>query len=399
VNASLLAVLLACSRPVDPALGRDAVVTDASDGLCVSVQLDRWDADHRLAQGFSLSKELGVRVIRQDLRWAYVEPARDVWDWTTEDAVVDGADAFDLEVIGMLGYGNPWATSVAGADEFYPPDDPADFAAFAAAAAERYRGRVTRFELWNEPNSGFRFWKQDPPSLGGDPAAYAELALAAAKAIHAVAPEDEVMIGSAFFHAQGIPGAEEFMEGVFSARPELADEADSVSFHPYTLYPPRVPPEADTDGEIPVWEMIARMEAVSQGLPVVITEAGWPSFDPTTPQEQADWLVREAALAQAEGVRDVCWYTLEDKVEPSNPEEAFGLYSFGPDVRKPSGDAYAALAEAIAGTDAYGRVEDDLDGGAAYAVRYVGDGRSVTVSWGGDVGETPQIDIDGEDGR
>jgi hypothetical protein len=373
--------LLACNPTVPADLGLDVAVEDPGAGMCVSVQLDRWDADHREAQALTLA-QLGVRVIRQDLRWDYVQPARDVWDWTTEDAVQEAADLHGLGVIAMLGYGAPWATFVEGADSFFPPDDPADFAAFAGAAAARYPD-VRRFEIWNEPNAGYRFWKRDPMQLSGDPVAYADLFVAAADAIHAVDPDAEVIFGSVFFHEQGIVGGVEFLEAAIAARPEILEKAGAVSFHPYPLYPPRSPPEADSDGEIPLQQMISDVRAVTGDLPVVITEIGWPVWGAVTEEDQAAWLTRSYSLAHANGVRDVCWYTLEDRTsEPESPEDTFGLFRRGLQERRPAGDAFLTLYTAT--TDAVALVEATDTLGLpdpARGVRYVGEDRLMNVLW------------------
>jgi polysaccharide biosynthesis protein PslG len=374
-------LLLACAAPGDapelaappaPDLGLGVAVEDAARGICVSVQLDRWDAEHRATQVAALH-DVGVRTIRHDLRWAYVMRARDTYDWTLEDAWFSGAEGFD--VIAMIAYGTTWASG--GLDEFYPPTDPADFASFVAAARARYA--IDRWEIWNEPNAGYRFWKVgDPPSLAGDPVAYAALFAAAATALSA---DDEVMIGGTFFHEQGIPGGVSFVSDAIAADARVGTLADSVGFHPYTLYPPRVGPEEDDDGEIPLWEMQATQEEAAGGLPAVITEFGWPSTE-VTEEEQADYILREFALAQAGGIRDVCVYTLEDGEFADNPEDAFGLFRRGGTERKPSGDAVAALAEAIDGLDCNGRAEAALGlPEGVYAVRWSSGTRTATLLW------------------
>lgn len=389
----LLALISACADPevadspeptVPPAadLGQPVTVTDAAAGICVSVQLDRWDADHRAAMVSAL-QQMGVRTLRHDLRWDYVQFARDSWDWTTEDAWMDAAHAGGFDVIAMVAYGVPWATSQPGADNFYPPDDPADFAAFATASAERYGDRVSRWEIWNEPNSGFRFWKVgDPPALDGDAAGYAALFVAAADALHAAQPDGEVEIGGTFFHEQGIPGSVTFLTEAAAAEPRLLEVADAVAWHPYTLYPPRVPPEEGEDGEIALWDMDAAVAGASGGLPRVITEAGWPSSGDVDPDEQAAWTIRELALAQALGTRDVCFYTLEDDTDPNNPEHNFGLWTHRVGAIKPAGEALAEAATMLDGAECHGRADDTLGlPEDVIAVRWVTEDAAITAVW------------------
>lgn len=403
--------LLACGPSAGPApaadllpadLGQPVVVEDAARGVCVSVQLDRWDDAHR-ADMVAALQAMGVRTLRHDLRWDYVQYARDTWDWSKEDAWVDAAVGGGFDVLAMVAYGNPWATSVEGADAFYPPDDPADFAAFAAAAAERYGDRVSRWEVWNEPNAGYRFWKVgDPPAIGGDPAGYAALFVAAADAIHGVDPSFEVQIGGTFFHEQAIPGGPRFVAEAAAAEPRFLEVADAVAWHPYTLYPPRVPPEEGEGDETPLWDMDAEMAAATGGLPRAITEAGWPSYDGVDEDEQAAWTVRELLLAQALGTRDVCVYTLEDGTDPDNAEHAFGLWTDGVGAIKPAGEALAEAAAAIAGADAHGRAEAALGlPEGVLAVRYLTPEEAITAVWtvDGEVSATVPASAEGCSGE
>jgi hypothetical protein len=380
-------------------LGLPVLVEDPVEGVCVSEQLDRWDAERRELQIDALL-ELGVREIRQDLVWSHVQASRDAWDWSSEDAVFDAAAEAGLELIAMLGYGNPWATSQPGADTYTPPDDPADFARFAAAAAERYAGRVRAFEIWNEPNAGYRFWKVgDPPAIRGDPRGYGELFVAAAEAIHAVDPHFEVQVGGTFYHPQLIPGTVEFLEGAIETVPGFLDAAQAIAWHPYPQYPPRVPPETSGEGELALWEMVASLRAIDEDLPLPITEMGWPSWNEVDEEEQAAWIVRELLLAQAEGIRDVCVYTLEDGDNPAvNPERAFGLLRMGPGARKPSGEAWAAMAAALEPMSAAHGHAADLLGlpEGVLAVRYTeADRAALTWIWNLEGGGAPVVTLPG----
>src|SRR5207248_1378000 len=98
-----------------------------------------------------------------------------------------GDHARGLRVIPILAYGHPDYSSrgafvggtplgggippfyVANA-QYFPPDNPADFARYARTVAHHYRRQAIGFEIWNEQNEGWRFW---PPHE--DPAAYGRL--------------------------------------------------------------------------------------------------------------------------------------------------------------------------------------------------------------------------------
>jgi hypothetical protein len=131
---------------------------------------------------------------------------------------------------------------------------------------------------------------------------------------------------------------------------------------------------------------------------------GWPSWEDVDEEAQADFLVREVALAQADGVHDVCWYTLEDGDSPeANPEEAFGLARAGPGAWKPAGEAYVELSESLGALggpmSCYGRAVEALDlPDGVFAVRWSDGLDALTALWtiGGEVEVTlPGLDRDG----
>ena len=200
--------------------------------------------------------------------------------------------------------------------------------------------------------------------------------MAAEHAIHAVDPTAEVVIGGTFFHQQLIPGTIAFITEMIEAHPQILQRADAIAIHPYTQYPPRVAPEVSAGEEIAIWEMIAQVRAITGDLPILITEMGWPSWDNVTEQNQADWLVREMLLLQSEGIFDICWYTLSDDEDPSNPEQTFGLVR-DDGSSKPSGVAFSGLAEKASQVERVGPVENLPEG--IWGVTY--DGKS-SAFWG-----------------
>lgn len=295
---------------------------------------------------------LGVRSARRDLHWSSVEPQQGVFDFSGPDLLVDAVEGAGAELIGLLVYGNQWACSDCDDDNF-PPDDPADYAAYAAALAARYQGRVRRWEIWNEPNAGLRFWKPQE-----DPEAYATLALAAAEAIHAVDPAAEVSLGGLFWPDLLIttPGPA-FLDDVLSAQPGLVDELDAVAWHPYR-YPFTAPEHSDASQPSLIDDSCAlREQLVGHGgehLDTWITELGWHTapdalFEGASEEEQAAWLVRAAVLAWSQGTSMFLWYTFRDSSDSDGDQEArFGLYDHTGSP-KPAATAFSVLAGALAG--------------------------------------------------
>ncbi len=324
-----------------------------------------------------LMHDLGATVLRQEIRWDMVEPNQGQFDWTAADILVATAKAEQWRLIGLLGYGNLWASKLGKSQNDYdfPPDDPNDFATYAAAVAGRYKADAQDWEIWNEQNSGWRFWKNANGDAAGDPKGYADLLLPTYAAIHKENPAAHVAYGGLFYLPQFIPGAEAFFSASLAARPQLAQAFDALAYHPYSLYPPINPPEFSTPPGQPGIARYAADETARRlqqlivsdaktPRPLWVTEVGWPADDgiedlaPVSETQQAQYLVRTALLLISANVEFVCWYTVMDMPPAAdNPvpwERSFGLYRWDADPNdgkppepKPAGLAHAALAQTL----------------------------------------------------
>ncbi len=145
----------------------------------------------------------GFHWLRQEFPWADIEisakgnfedcrngPCLSAWD--KYDQIVGLAEAHGLEVLVRLSSPPDWSRADGAArGSFAPPDDFADFADYAAAVAERYRGRLRYFQVWNEPN-GNDEWGYQP----ADPEAYTRLLCATFQRLKSVDP-DVVVVAAA----------------------------------------------------------------------------------------------------------------------------------------------------------------------------------------------------------
>lgn len=296
-------------------------------------------------------KAAGIRLMRIDFLWHRIEKTKGTFDFSGHDLRVKAAQSANIDHIAVLAYGNPWATTLTEDDPYFPPDDPADFAPYVTAMVEHYAGSISDFEIWNEPNAGYRFWKSEP---GGDPAAFAALLDVAVTAGRAACPTCRFAFGAPFFHEMLIMGHLEFLELAHVAVPGL--DYDAMGFHPYPLYPPQAAPEGPPPGsELSFHDMAAGIEAVMEaagtgGRPLWTTEVGWPVYGSVTAVRQADFLVRAALHLIALNANPVCWYNLYEGPDPGSfpPEQAFGLLT-SDDEPKPAFFAMAQLAGRFAG--------------------------------------------------
>jgi hypothetical protein len=309
-----------------------------------SLPADRWDAQLATIAG------LGLRVVRRDAFWSDAEPRPPLWGvhlwrWTRHDAVAEALARHGLRWYPILDYGTPWATSTTGPRAWMaPPDDPATFAAYAQAFAERYgRGGafwrehpelpdlpVTRYEVWNEENVA-NFW----PDQGTAPEAYARLFVLAAGAVHGVDASAQVVVGGL-----SVVGVGEFLARMTQAEGELWPQADAVGFHPYGGDP------SVTYARIAT--LRGALAAVGAGAkPIEVTETGWAS-PPRSEERRAAELARLAEeLPRSDcGVTRLLvhsWLTRE--ADPADPEDWFGIAN--PDGSpKPSALAFAQGAAA-----------------------------------------------------
>jgi len=390
-----------------------------SSGIGLSSHLP-WgdDPDDVAGREFEVSQwaELGVGVVRRDLHWASIEPQQGTFEFDGADRVVDAAESVGAESLGLLLYGNTWATE--GSDDtMTPPDDPADFGAYAAAVADRYRGRILRYEVWNEPNAGIRFWKPVE-----DPVAYGALLIEAADRIHEADPGAQVAYGGLFLPdlLVNTPGPE-FLEQTFDAHPDLAEHLDAVAFHPYRL--PFTAPEVES-AEQPslvadvcgMWDLLD--ERGASDLRLWITEMGWHTArnalaEGVSEADQAAFAVRGAVLSLAQGCEMFLWYTFRDSgTDSTDQEDNFGLYTHDADPTvdppaepKEAATAYATLTAMLGDHD---RIEDrsellgldeqtyayELSGGAGTAVALWTTGGEATVLVPGE-GDAEVVELDG----
>ncbi len=152
-----------------------------------------------------LISEAGFHWLRQEFPWQDIEihgrgdfiDRRNDPDgidaWAKYDNIVELAEQYDLEIIARISSPPTWSRALPEdqTGTFAPPDDLTDFANFAATLAERYQGRITYFQVWNEPNI-YPEWGNYPVN----PEAYTELLCETYRAIKAANPDAVVLSGA-----------------------------------------------------------------------------------------------------------------------------------------------------------------------------------------------------------
>ena len=189
------------------------------------------------ANAIARAKQINVQIARNTVWWNNVQTYRGRDNWGVIEAAVDEQRAAGIEPLVTLVGSPAWAN---GADPnqfefFYQiPGDPGafsywvgEYASFAASAAQRLKGRVTKWELWNEENEHFT-WQPFP-----NPDQYAAWYRAVYQAIKSVDPSAEISIGGLTGLAASGPNdynGLQFLQELYNR----GVYPDFVAIHPYT---------------------------------------------------------------------------------------------------------------------------------------------------------------------
>jgi hypothetical protein len=124
----------------------------ASPRVLYGVQDDSWlvGGPGELSDRLAELRSLGVQAYRFTLRWDEVEANPGTYDWSLPDSVIKSLRAHGIAPVVTIWGTPPWANGWRAAN--YAPSRPATLAAFARAAATRYRADVRHWVVWNEPN-------------------------------------------------------------------------------------------------------------------------------------------------------------------------------------------------------------------------------------------------------
>jgi len=141
-----------------------------------------WWRPETADRDLGLIKEAGFGWVKQNFGWRDIEGAgKGIFDWSRTDRIVEQAEKYGLKLAVRVDYQPSWA---GGGQPNGPPDDYDDYGDFLYALASRYRGRISAYEVWNEPNLA-REWGGEPPN----PAEYVALLKVAYKAIKRADPQ------------------------------------------------------------------------------------------------------------------------------------------------------------------------------------------------------------------
>lgn len=250
-----------------------------------------------------LASKTGFKWMRLGVRWASVEKACGLYDFTESDPLILATLEHGFRPYMTIGGGNPLYTEMPGGRPTNSPEALAAWQDFLRATVRHYGALgVKHWEIWNEPNWGVSWHGYHY----GNPPEYAQMVQAAAEAIRGADSEAVILAGSLAFGQ-----AVEFTDAFMAAG--AAESFDVLTFHPYNAVP------EDT------FETMQKLrETVHKHNPKVKLwqgECGLPSSgdtihgrpgNPWGLKIQAKYLLRRFLTDLLAGIEVDSWYILSD---------------------------------------------------------------------------------------
>lgn len=255
---------------------------------------------------------LGVKWIRIQSGWARTETRKGVYDFAWLDSIVDHLIQRGLRPWICLCYGNglyderaAQTFGAVGWPPIYDEKSRAAWGAYVRALVSRYKGRVSDYEVWNEPD-GKWCWKAGPSGTE-----YGDLLAMTARAVRSADPGARVIGGSVCMRKLS------FIDDALRACGK--NLPDAITFHEYT---------AD---ETQVFERVRSLKALLRRYDPKITviqgESGSQSRrdgegalngGAWTPRRQARQLLRHTVADLLCGVEFTSYFSALDMLEGLN---------------------------------------------------------------------------------
>jgi GH35 family endo-1,4-beta-xylanase len=180
-----------------------------------------------------------IRIWDNNVRWDQINPSPGVYNWEALDTVVANAEAVGAkEIIYVLGgtplwaakYPSPAVTSYFGPGVNSVPANDSDWTTWVKTVAQRYKGRITAYQPWNEANLSAMFYAGDQDTA----VAMADLTKSAAAAVKSVDPSAKFTTASSTVIQTKNYVKKGWLARYMSALKQRKVKPDTLSIH---LYP------------------------------------------------------------------------------------------------------------------------------------------------------------------
>lgn len=247
---------------INPKVGVHTRLTD---------EVEEW----KIKRTLEMVREMGASWIVEYFPWGYYEPRKGDYQWSHPDMVVDHAVAQGLTVVARIDFVPQWGRPEDTTYRYLDAQHYADYGDFVYAFVSHFRGRVTHYIIWNEPNLSFE-WGYRPV----DPEGYTEL-LKIAYGRAKEADPDAVVLAAGLAPTLAPPGSEMgmndliYLQRMYDAG--AGDFFDMMAVHAYGwTFPADDPPDPEIVNFARAnltYEVMARNGDGHKAC--MITEAGW----------------------------------------------------------------------------------------------------------------------------
>jgi hypothetical protein len=136
------------------------------------IQAFLWWKPEITKRDLTLVQQMGFTWVKQNIAWRDIEIAKGEYSWSLADDVVRRVGRREgIKLLVRMDRQPFWSQAPGTAPlENSPPANLNDFGSFCYAIADRFKGQIAAYEVWNEPNLA-REWGNQPPN----PAQYMEL--------------------------------------------------------------------------------------------------------------------------------------------------------------------------------------------------------------------------------
>lgn len=272
--------------------------------------------------------------------WGALEPAKGQFDWHSLDTWVSQSQAHNVQLDYVFVNTPRWAST--RPDETCPgkrfgcaaPPNLDDWSEFVTALVTRYKGKISSYELWNEPN-GSGFWTGNPKQM-------VDLAARAYPIIKSIDPA--AMVTTPAVSSSGWPLSHDAWLDQYLAAGG-GKFADVVAWHGYAGRNdrPALPAEGLAE-QIEALKKVLASHNLSR-LPIWDTEGGW-GKDAQLPDEsaQAAFLVKWYLINFTNGIAHAYWYQWDNPEWGTLWRENSGI--------TPAGRAAGQVVDWLSGTTA-----------------------------------------------
>jgi polysaccharide biosynthesis protein PslG len=299
---------------------------------------------------------LGIKWVRLSVNWSNVVDTSGAYHWEQVDKIINGLYNNKIEIgLCITGGHKLYTNGLSPAT----PQDIEHWTSFVRVFVDRYKDKISHWELWNEPNTPW-FWKPRPHAAN-----YVRLMKEFHYIVKEIVPHSRIVGGS--LARLDMVWADSILKlGV-------GQYIDAITYHPYNEIPEAIIMPVRKSVKTPYWYLEAdhsifqfqelvhahnpniRMWQGECGYPSEDNGSGWMGLGPWSPAIQAKWLLRRMLVDLSYNAEVINYFCMVEYVTGGNVDagtgviNSKGLLHLDDLTEKPAYDALRNLNSAING--------------------------------------------------